>query len=117
MTILIEHNNVALFDIEYYLVSNEKNDTWYSELHCLPRCRGISYFLKDNLNKEGFDLGEFIKDSEEIQELRGWLWEKHNNNWADLETCRERHYHKFKPELDEIIRKYCEKYGLFIHID
>ena len=40
-----------------------------------------------------------------------------NNKLCDLDTNSQRHYHVFKPELDEIIKSYCEKYGFSINID
>ena len=120
MTIDIDYNKYTLFDIEYYMAKSETAKTekaWYSELQTCVCVEGLARYLKDNLNKEGFNLDEFIRDSEQIQELRGWLWETHRNYMEDMETCSKRHYHEFKPELDEIIDTYCKKYGFYINVD
>jgi hypothetical protein len=90
---------------------------WYSEINCGVCVKGISKFLQDKLKDVSFNIDEFITDSEEIQEIRGWLWETHENNLCNLDACSERHYHKFKPELDNIIKNYCQKYGLSINVD
>ena len=120
MTIDIEYKEYTLFDIEFYQAKSktEKDkDCWYSEISCVVCVIGITHFLKDKLNDPTFNVDEFIKDSEKIQEIRGWLWETHNNKLCDLDTNSQRHYHVFKPELDEIIKSYCEKYGFSINID
>ena len=120
MTININYNNYTLFDIEFYCAKNDTKNTdeaWYSELNVCTCVRGISNFLKDNINKEDFNLCTFINDSEVIEELRGWLWEKHSNKLCTIGACEERHYHIFKPELDNIINQYCHKYNLTANVD
>ena len=120
MTIDINYKEYTLFDIEFYQAKSETEkdkDCWYSEIDCVVCVKGITYFLKDKLNDPTFNVDEFIKDSETIQEIRGWLWETHSNKLCDLETNSQRHYHVFKPELDEIINSYCEKYGFSINED
>ena len=97
MTIDIEYKEYTLFDIEYYQAKDKtkkEKDCWYSEISCVVCVKGITHFLKDK-----------------------WLWETHNNKLCDLDTNSQRHYHVFKPELDEIIKSYCEKYGFSINID
>ena len=120
MTIDIDYGKYTLFDIEYYYAKSEIEKTenaWYTELDVCVTVEGLSRYLKDNINKEGFNLDEFINDSTVIEELRGWLWETHNNSLVDMKTCSNRHYHKFKPELDKIIDSYCKKYGFSINVD
>jgi hypothetical protein len=120
MIIDINYREYTLFDIEYYQAMSEKKndkDCWYSEIHCLTCVKGITHFLKDKLNDPTFNVEEFINDSEIIEEIRGWLWETHDNKLCDLHTNTQRHYHVFKPELDKIIKSYCEKYGFSINID
>ena len=72
---------------------------------------------EQRLEAENFNPDEFIEDSEQIQELRRWLWETHDNSLCDSDTGSNRHYHIFKPELDNIIKTYCERYGFDINID
>lgn len=125
MTIRIEYREYTLFDIEWYMALDEtkksNEDRWYSEMDVCVCVRGISKFLRNRLIDEcvygGFDLDEFIEDSEQIQELRGWLWETHDNSLCDMDACSNRHYHVFQPELYDIIDKYCEKYGFYKNID
>jgi len=125
MTIRIEYENYTLFDIEWYMALDEtkkpNEDRWYSEMDVCVCVRGIAKFLKEKLTScsisGNFNLDEFIKDSEQIQELRGWLWETHNNSLCDVDSCEKRHYHVFKPELDAIIKTYCDKYGFSISVD
>ena len=120
MTIYINYKEYTLFDIEFYQAKSEiekDKDCWYSEIDCVVCVKGITHFLKDKLNDLTFNVDEFIKDSETIQEIRGGLWEQHSNKLCDLETNSQRHYHVFKPELDEIINSYCEKYGFSINED
>lgn len=120
MTIDINYGKDTLFDIEYYQAKDEtktSKDCWYSEISCVVCVRGITHFLMNKLNDPSFNTEEFIKDSVNIQEIRGWLWETHNNKLCDLDTCSQRHYHEFKPELDKIVESFCDKYGFSINID
>lgn len=121
MTIRIEYGKYTLFDIEWYMALDETKksdkDRWYSEMDVCVCVKGVTKFLMDNFYNSRFNADEFAKDSEQIQELRGWLWETHNNSLCDLHTCENRHYHVFKPELDEIIKTYCDKYGFSINVD
>ena len=120
MTFKIYYKDDVIFDIEFYCAKNETAkdaNAWYSELSVVVCVREYAYFLKDSLCKDNFNLEEFANDSEKIQELRGWLWETHSNKLCDLDACEKRHYHEFKPELDEILNDYCKKYGFSIVID
>lgn len=105
----------CMFDIEFYLKkSNELLDLWQTELHSLPIIKGIVKFIDEN--RENIDVDEFIKDATEIQELRGWLHEKHLNRLEQIDVARIRHY-DFLKEFDEIIKKFVNKYGLDLNID
>ena len=120
MIYFIRYRKETLFDIEFYLQKDETikdENNWNSELHCQPLVRGISRFLQEKLKDESFNIDEFIKDSEEIQEIRGWLWEKHDNNLLDGKSAKKRHDVEFDPELKEIINTYSKKYGFSITTD
>ena len=121
MTIDINYGKYTLFDIDYWMeMSEEKkasDEKWYTEICCTACVRGIAKFLQDKLKESDFNVDGFIEDSEEIQEIRGWLWERHDNRCCDMETCGHRHYHEFKPEFDKIIKAYCNKYGFSINVD
>lgn len=103
----------AIFDIEFYLGINDSprfpERKWFSELHALPCLEGYSRFL---LQLEPSKVDEFIKDSEKISELRGWLWETKGGSYGE-----ENHYKVIKPELENILNEYCTKYGLHLVID
>ena len=54
---------------------------------------------------------EFFNDIHEIDNLRGWLWEKEKNWAVAKETAEERHYHYYLPKLRKIIGNFANKYG------
>ena len=107
----------TLFDIEYYLAQNEKSKEWYSEVHCLPLVEGIAYFLRDKFKDDNFNLEEFIKDSEEIQNVRGILYEHYDNRPKKSSDANHFHYHIFGNVLEEKIDSFAAKYNLFVNID
>ena len=102
----------TLFDIEYY---QEKSDYgkggWISEIDSLPIVEGITMFLSENLNGDGFDKGQFIKDADEIQEVRGLLYERYNNKPKDDADARHFHYHVFGKVLEELLEGFSKKYA------
>lgn len=107
----------TLFDIEYYQKQSDKTKEWYSEIHCLPIVEGIAYFLKDSLNNKDFSFEEFVKESGEIQEIRGLLYERYDNKPKPSTDANHFHYHVFGKILEEKIDKFASKYGLFVNID
>lgn len=109
----------TMFDIEYYQVKSDNSETWYSELRSLPIVEGTSRFLDEKLNGSDpdFDFEEFLKDSSEIQELRGLLFEKYDNKPKSKEEAFNFHHKVFRTVLAEKIDSYCEKYGLFLNVD
>lgn len=68
-----------MFDIEYYQKQSDRSKDWYSEIDCLPLVEGIAYFLKDSFKNKDFIFEDFVKDADEIQEIRGLLYERYNN--------------------------------------
>lgn len=107
----------TLFDIEYYKTQSEEKDKWFSEIHCLPIVEGITHFLNDKFKDDTFDYKEFIKDAEEIQEIRGLLYEKFDNKPKIHKDCDEFHYRIFGKTLKTILMDFCDKYGLWINVD
>ena len=115
-----EQNNsrgYTLFDIEYYQKQSEILKDWYSEIHCLPIVEGIAHFLKDNINNKDFPFEEFVKDADEIQDIRGLLYERYDNKPKSHTDANHFHYHVFGKTLKEKIDKFANKYGLSINID
>lgn len=108
----------VMFDIEYYRKQSQTKDKWFSEISCLPCVDGITYFLKDKFHEDiNFDYKKFIEDSFIIQEIRGLLYERFDNKPKEDEESNDFHYHVFGDKLEEILRKYCDKYQLYINRD
>ena len=115
-----EQNNsrgYTLFDIEYYQKHSNNSKYWYSEISCLPIVEGIAYFLKDVLNNKDFIFEDFAKEADEIQEIRGLLYERYDNTPQSHTDAHHFHYHIFGKVLKEIVDKFADKYGLFVNID
>ena len=115
-----EQNNsrgYTLFDIEYYQKQSDGLKDWYSEIDCLPVVEGIAYFLKDAFNNKDFIFKDFVKEADEIQEIRGLLYERYDNKPKSHTDAQHFHYHIFGKVLKEIVHKFADKYGLFVNID
>ena len=105
-----------LFDIEFF--QNKVGDNaWSSELHVLPCVEGITRFLQSKRNDDKFNYDEFISDAYEIQELRGWLYERDGNKVTTLEENDKLHYKKRLPYLKDIFKIFANKYGLYVSED
>jgi hypothetical protein len=115
-----EENNsrgYTLFDIEYYQKQSDKTKDWYSEISCLPVVEGIAHFLKDSLSNKDFMFENFVKESYEIQEIRGLLYERYDNRPKPSIDADHFHYHIFGKVLKEKIYEFSNKYGLYVNID
>lgn len=51
-----------------------------------------------------------------IEEIRGFLWERHNNQSRPAKEADEFHY-QFGKEIKEIFVTFAEKYGMWIRED
>ena len=107
----------TMFDIEYYEIPSGKDGEWLSDLRNLPVVTGIACFLRDNLNDKDFNFEEFVKDAEDISWLRGLLYECYDNKPKTSTEAEHFHYHVFRPVLEEKIKAFAKKYGLFIDVD
>ena len=107
----------VLFDIEYYLKKIDNSEKWYSEIHCLPLVKGISYFIKERLNNKDFNFDEFIKDATDIQEIRGLLHERYDNKPKPKSEASNFHYKIFGKILEGMLNDFANKYGLYINRD
>lgn len=115
-----EQNNsrgYTLFDIEYYQEQSNNSKDWFSEINCLPVVEGIAYFLKDSLNNKDFIFEDFVKESDEIQEIRGLLYECYDNKPKSHIDAHHFHYHIFGKVLKEKVYTFANKYDLFVNID
>lgn len=114
-----EDRRYVIFDIEYYLSKddmNEKNN-WLSEIRCLLCIEGITKFLKDKLNDKDFDCDEFVALGEEIEEIRGLLYEQYDNKPKKYSLAKDFHYKVFGKVLEEKIEAFAKKYDLHINRD
>lgn len=114
----------VMFDIEVYLAINDRHkddeDKWYVEMHSSAYISGAVEFLMDKAHHKDFDMNflfyEFRDDCNELEELRGWLWETHNNHPRTMKEAS-----KDKDEWMEYIRKkiynFAEKYSLYVNED
>ena len=105
-----------LFDIEFFQRKVGDN-AWSSELRVLPCVEGITRFLQSKRNDDKFNYDEFIRDAYEIQELRGWLYERDGNKVTTLEENDKLHYEKRLPYLKDIFKIFAKKYGLYVSED
>ena len=117
-----EVKEVIVFDIEYYKKQSDKdNKLWNSEISCLPCVEGLSIFLKDKLSEPGFNIKQFIKDANEIQEVRGLLheheWEGQNNCPKPFKDADNFHYHVFGKVIEKLFHDFTKKYGMWIVLD
>lgn len=108
----------TLFDIEYFLTLDEsKKDTdenWYVELHSISFISGAVHFICDVLKPELRE--EFIKDCDELEELRGWIWERHNNHLRSIDDAK-KDYREWMVYIEQKINTFCDKYGLNLNTD
>ena len=108
----------TLFDIEYFLTLDEsKKDTdenWYVELHSISFISGAVHFICDVLKPELRE--DFIKDCDELEELRGWIWERHNNHLRSIDDAK-KDYREWMVHIEERINSFCDKYGLNLNTD
>lgn len=114
-----QNNNRAytLFDIEYYQEQSDRSKDWYSEIDCLPVVEGIAYFLKDSFKNKDFIFEDFVKDADEIQEIRGLLYERYDNKPKPKYEASNFHYKIFGKILEGMLNDFVTKYGLYINRD
>lgn len=119
-----KHRGYTMFDIEYYQVKVENKNVsdgaipstryhlWQSELHVLPCVEGLVRYTVAQKDNPNFNIEDFIRDSEEIQELRGWLWE-HNQPSEDSKLHYGGRYEYIRNKVDD----YAKKYDVYVNID
>lgn len=110
----------VIFDIEFYLKNDDFREgrLWYSELHVCTMVKNLLIWYKNNQHNFTEETEqEFFNDIHEIDNLRGWLWEKEKNWAVSSEKAEERHYHDFLPKIRKIIGDFADKYGFEINED
>lgn len=110
----------TMFDIEYYLKEfNKEKKEWLSEIYCSIVPNGYTNFVADKLREEAFEtfkLKEFIQDVNKIVNLRGLLYERHNNI-PRLYSEAKKFHNEFADKLKKILTKFVEKYNLSLEVD
>lgn len=109
----------VIFDIEYYLSKYDMNEinNWISEIRCLTCVKGVAKFLKDKLNDKDFNCDEFVTLGEEIEEIRGLLYERYDNKPKKYSAAKDFHYKVFGKVVEEKIKAFANKFNLYINRD
>lgn len=81
-----------------------------TEIFVTSHIGNIIKYAAEKQAKGEFDMDSFCKDTDNISELRSWLWECHDNEPTDSKSAELRHK-VFLEELDNIVEEYCKKYG------
>ena len=120
----MEHN--VLFDIEVYLKQEERlGGNWYSEI--ISRAFGsafTNYFFSVNMQEiqelinKGSYISDMVKDAKELEELRGWLYERadFSNKPINMNWASERHK-KVVAYVKEKVYAFADKYNLNVNED
>ena len=75
---------------------------------------GAVNFICNDLNPELRE--EFIKDCDELEELRGWIWERHNNHLRSVDDAK-KDYREWMVYIENKLSSFCEKYKLNLNED
>lgn len=108
-----ERPRKVLFDIEFYLCQS-RDSLWYVELHSNAFISGALDFILDNLDKTKRE--DFKKDCDELEELRGWVWETHRN-WPRRLEDTQNDKKDWGEYIEAKLSGFCDKYGLYLNID
>lgn len=108
-----ERPGVVLFDIEIYM-KQCGDSLWCVELHGHSFISGAVDFVLDVLDKSKRE--EFKNDCKELEELRGWIWERHRNRPRTYNDAKD-DMKDWKEYIDAKLRGFCDKYGLYLNTD
>lgn len=113
----MKHN--VLFDIEVYLTGDGRCH-WYSEIHSHSFGSAfINYFKSDDMKallENDVVLSNMIEDSKELEELRGWLYERSDNTPMESSLASKRHK-KILAYVEEKVYAFADKYNLYVNED
>lgn len=120
----MEHN--VLFDIEVYLNKEDRlGGDWQSEI--ISRAFGsafTNYFFSVNMQEiqelinKGSYISDMVKDAKELEDLRGWLYERadFSNTPINMNWASERHK-KVVAYVKEKVYAFADKYNLNVNED
>lgn len=107
----------VMFDIEVYISEVKENKNygkWYVEMHSDSFVSGVVDFIVDKLDRNQKD--EFKTDCEELEELRGWLWETHSNYPRTMKEASDDRTIWMEYIKDKVYT-FSKKYGLYVNED
>ena len=119
-------NHNVLFDIEVYLNKEERlGGDWHSEI--ISSAFGsafTNYFFSVNIQEiqelinKGSYISDMVKDAKELEELRGWLYERadFSNTPINMTLASERHK-KVVAYVKEKVYAFADKYNLNVNED
>lgn len=115
----MKHN--VLFDIEVYLTGDGRCH-WYSEIHSNSFGSAfINYFESDDMKtllENGVVLSNMIEDSKELEELRGWLYERADiSNTPLAPPLASKRHEKILAYVKEKVYAFANKYNLYVNVD
>lgn len=117
----MEYN--VLFDIEVYLKKEERlGGEWQSEIHSSAFGSAFAnYFFSVNIQElidKGSYISDMVKDAKELEELRGWLYERadFSNTPINMNWASERHK-KVVAYVKEKVYAFADKYNLNVNED
>ena len=117
----MEYN--VLFDIEVYLKKEERlGGEWQSEIHSSAFGSAFAnYFFSVNIQElidKGSYISDMVKDAKELEELRGWLYERadFSNKPINMTLASERHK-KVVAYVKEKVYAFADKYNLNVNED
>ena len=117
----MEYN--VLFDIEVYLKKEERlGGEWQSEIHSSAFGSAFAnYFFSVNIQElidKGSYISDMVKDAKELEELRGWLYERadFSNKPINMNWASERHK-KVVAYVKEKVYAFADKYNLNVNED
>lgn len=93
---LRSQTNYTIVDCEIFPKDN------YTELRCIIDIREYSNFLLKNIK----NANKIVEDFDQIQELRGWLWEGRGSN-------KDTEYMDIVAEVRQFLMSIAKKYDLY----
>ena len=115
----MKHN--VLFDIEVYLTGDGRCH-WYSEIHSHSFGSAfINYFKTDDMKallENDAVLSNMIEDTKELEELRGWLYERADiGNTPMVSSLAFERHKKILEYVKEKVYAFADKYNLYVNKD
>ena len=117
--------NNALFECEIFwheeYSTKEQKYLWNLDLHSHFHAANLIVYVNEHPMR-GAILENFIKDVDELSELRGWLWERTSiNNELDNTSPNAPSSSEAKKKVEKycggVIQRFADKWGFTVKID